>query len=510
MFAVWKNGGMPEVLDLLAEVEAAASRLPATRDAVSGLTDDQLMEVQRRMAGIDRRTDASAAVVAAEIAWRSRPDLGYAGLAQRTGARTPESLVQQLTGSTGREAATLVRVGTVMQEAEITQPAPEVDTGADTDAAPEGKPATSTPWDGTGTAWLAPVGRAVAAGTLPVSAADAIRMGLGTPSETVTLEQLTLAAQSLVQEAAELNADQLLKRARAVRDEIDEQGIAERERHRHEQRYLKVYRRHDGMVRVDGLLAPESGGAEVLATFEAITSPRRGGPRFVDKEEQERAQRIIDDERTTDQLQADGLVELLRLGVAAEPGKIVGSRKPAVRVLVTAEDLRKSSGTGKGTGTGEGAVFGIGRIEGHPDAISIQSVQHTVCTAGILPILFDDDGKCLNVGRQQRLFTERQRVALAARDGGCRVAGCDRPPSWCEAHHIDEWERHGGRTDIADGILLCRHHHMLVHNNRWRIVREGADYFLIPPRERDPNQTPIPMPTKSAALTDLYRRKRAG
>src|SRR5215218_3104196 len=114
---------MPEVLDRVAEVESAAAQLPAARSAVEALSDDQLMELQRRLAAVDRFTAASAAVAAAEIAWRSRPDLGYAGLAQRTGARTPESLVQQLTGSTGREASTLVRVGTVMHEAELQPPA---------------------------------------------------------------------------------------------------------------------------------------------------------------------------------------------------------------------------------------------------------------------------------------------------------------------------------------------------------------------------------------------------
>jgi hypothetical protein len=46
-----------------------------------------------------------------------------------------------------------------------------------------------------------------------------------------------------------------------------------------------------------------------------------------------------------------------------------------------------------------------------------------------------------------------------------------------------------------------------VHNNSWRIKREAADYVLIPPRERDPQQTPIPMPSKSPALTDLHRRR---
>ncbi|MFC0678011.1 DUF222 domain-containing protein, partial [Lysobacter korlensis] len=225
---------MPAVLEILAEVKAATSRLRLEGAAFAPLDDEDLMQAQRLYADIAGDIAAGAAANAGEIAWRSRPDLGYAGLAQRTGARTAESLVQQLTGSTGREAATLVRVGKVMHEAELVPPTPEGDTATAEAAAP--------PWDGTGTAWLAPVGRAVAAGRLPVVAADAIRTGLGTPSETVTIAMLTAAAERLVAEAAGLNADQLLKRARAVRDEIDAEGIAVREAQRHSQRYFRVFR----------------------------------------------------------------------------------------------------------------------------------------------------------------------------------------------------------------------------------------------------------------------------
>jgi hypothetical protein len=88
-----------------------------------------------------------------------------------------------------------------------------------------------------------------------------------------------------------------------------------------------------------------------------------------------------------------------------------------------------------------------------------------------VPILFDRDGQVVNVGRDHRLFTHRQRIGLAARDGGCVWPGCDRPPSWCEAHHIDEWDAHHGHTNIADGVLLCRFHHLLVHDRGWRIHR---------------------------------------
>ena len=40
----------------------------------------------------------------------------------------------------------------------------------------------------------------------------------------------------------------------------------------------------------------------------------------------------------------------------------------------------------------------------------------------------------------------------------------------------------------------------MFHNNRWEIVREGTEYWLIPPREVDPSQTRIPMLSKSRAL----------
>jgi len=48
-----------------------------------------------------------------------------------------------------------------------------------------------------------------------------------------------------------------------------------------------------------------------------------------------------------------------------------------------------------------------------------------------------------------------QRLAMADRDGGCTYPGCDRPPAWTEAHHIDWWAKDGGATDLERGTLLC-------------------------------------------------------
>ena len=77
----------------------------------------------------------------------------------------------------------------------------------------------------------------------------------------------------------------------------------------------------------------------------------------------------------------------------------------------------------------------------------------------------------------------------------------------CEAHHINFWARDGGETNIADGVLLCKFHHLLLHNNGWEIERVGSEYFLLPPAEVDATRTRRRMPSKSAAMRDLLRER---
>jgi hypothetical protein len=128
------------------------------------------------------------------------------------------------------------------------------------------------------------------------------------------------------------------------------------------------------------------------------------------------------------------------------------------------------------------------------------------CEGGVAGIVFNSDGTILDFGREQRFFTRKQKEALAIIWGGCACPGCERPASWCEAHHIVFWKRDGGKTDLADGILLCRHHHLLFHNNGWEIQRDkNSRYWLIPPAERDPDQTPIELISKDPAIRDLRR-----
>jgi hypothetical protein len=98
----------------------------------------------------------------------------------------------------------------------------------------------------------------------------------------------------------------------------------------------------------------------------------------------------------------------------------------------------------------------------------------------------------LDLGRAARLFSPAQKIALAARDGGCVFPGCERPPGWTEAHHVTPWSM-GGETDLSNGALLCGSHHRLIHrDDGWeiRIADDGLPE-VIPPERVDTRRRPI-------------------
>ena len=78
---------------LLIEQFAAAADVLAglSRDAAQyrNLPEAELLELNTLTARMRRFVDTPAALIAGEIALRSAPALGSAGLAQRTGFRTP-------------------------------------------------------------------------------------------------------------------------------------------------------------------------------------------------------------------------------------------------------------------------------------------------------------------------------------------------------------------------------------------------------------------------------------
>jgi len=214
-------------------------------------------------------------------------------------------------------------------------------------------------------------------------------------------------------------------------------------------------------------------GAWVQAMRDAALRPRRGGPRFVDAADQVDADAVERDTRTNEQLTYDLVMDVWRAGALARADDVFGARQPGVRMIVVAHAVGPRDAFGR--------LTAIGHVEDGGDALAGSIVDRNICMNGTVDVVVDACGNPLDVGREQRLFTAKQKIALAARDGGCLWPGCAVPASYCEAHHADHWEEHQGRTDIDRGLLLCRFHHLLLHNNGWRITRDGSGPFVLHP-----------------------------
>jgi hypothetical protein len=103
-------------------------------------------------------------------------------------------------------------------------------------------------------------------------------------------------------------------------------------------------------------------------------------------------------------------------------------------------------------------------------AITAGDARRLACNAGLVPAVLDGSSAPLDLGRTRRLHTRTQRRALALTHDTCAVAGCHRPFAWCEIHHPHPWSQ-GGRTDLANALPLCGHHHRRAHDTRFDLRR---------------------------------------
>jgi hypothetical protein len=90
-----------------------------------------------------------------------------------------------------------------------------------------------------------------------------------------------------------------------------------------------------------------------------------------------------------------------------------------------------------------------------------------------------------------RVARQTRQALAAGRDGRCAFPSCDRPGKYCHAHHAKSW-LDGGPTCLANGLLLCGYHHMIIHSGEWivYIAADGMPEF-IPPKWIDEHQLPI-------------------
>ena len=212
---------------------------------------------------------------------------------------------------------------------------------------------------------------------------------------------------------------------------------------------LHVSATFEGATALDGMYTSEDGAvikAAVDAEYERLWRAERasGGPT-----------------RTAAQRRAAALAEIVRRAVGAERGR------PTLTVTISLDDLVRGAGPGFIDATGEHL---------HPE-----TVRRMACDAGVIPVVLGGAGEVLDYGRARRTVSTTQRRALALRDRGCVFPDCDRPPGWCEGHHIVPWPA-GGATDMANLALLCHHHHKAVHEGGWTLARapDGRLSFTRP------------------------------
>lgn len=162
------------------------------------------------------------------------------------------------------------------------------------------------------------------------------------------------------------------------------------------------------------------------------------------------------DRRPGSQRRAEALVRICETALEHAPSG--RGNRSQVTVVVDWATL-----TGDASGRADGQFTG----PLHP-----HDVRRLLCDSTISRVVTGPDGLPVDTGRARRNPPPRLRRALVARDQGCRFPGCDRPPGWCDAHHVHHWAD-GGSTDLRNLILLCAHHHRVVHQPGWTTRFDG-------------------------------------
>jgi len=248
----------------------------------------------------------------------------------------------------------------------------------------------------------------------------------------------------LVDAACRFSAHDLRAIVKRVCDAIDGDGGAAAANEQHERRYLHVSFAFERMGVITGELDPE--GTEIVITaLETRMADDRDRPG--------------DHRRSRPQRRADALVDICRVYLAND-GRAPTRRRGRAHIGagVDLRILRAEHAP---------VVAAIrGELE-YTGAVSAATLRRLTCDCNIHRIITDGPSSPLDVGRATRTVPEGIWRALVARDRHCRAPGCDRPPGWCEAHHIVHWAD-GGPTNLENLQLLCWRHHRDHHEGAAR------------------------------------------
>ena len=281
----------------------------------------------------------------------------------------------------------------------------------------------------------------------------------------------------LIELAGRFGLDDLRRLANRVLEVIDPDGadevlgqkVRDEERKAHDATRMSLKRRGDGTTR-GVFVIPDADADTLRAAIEGIIAPRRTTLAAA-------AHAMTCDQWTglpREQKMGYAFTELIaHLPKDALPQ--AGGLAATVAVTIDVDDLR----TGQGTATTTSGT-----------TISAAKARRLACNANLVALYLDSQSRVIDHGMTRRIYDQHQRLVLAVRDQGCIWPGCQRPPAWCEAHHINFWSE-DGPTDLDNGCLLCHFHHFLVHEGEWTItMADDGIGEVIPPTRIDPHQRP--------------------
>lgn len=275
--------------------------------------------------------------------------------------------------------------------------------------------------------------------------------------------------------------DELRVRAQVIVAYLDPDGAEPDFDRAARSRGVRLGAARDGLVPITGRLLPEAAG-QLQRLWDAYLNPKSEAPplpavRFAPSEDDpdyltcaaDLAERMpigLADTRSRPQLQHDALMAILGTAARHHETPTIGGAAPTLVVSVTAED------------------YAAGRGRAQVDAIDspapVALARHTACAGTVQRVISDPDGRIIGIESSDRIFTAQQRRAIALRDGGCLIPGCDVPASWCEIHHVREHAR-GGPTSTDNGVALCWHHHRTLDTSGWAIrMHHGVPHVRGP------------------------------
>lgn len=243
-----------------------------------------------------------------------------------------------------------------------------------------------------------------------------------------------------VSAARDLTNPKFKKKVRTLRERLHPESMTERHIRAMDRRELRIEHEADGMSWL-GIYDSSDRIALAQAHVDKVAFEQFKDP---------------NESRTMAQLRADVATQLLT-------GELTGSgAKVSVALTVPVLSLLGHSDE-------PATLEGVGPID-------IATARDYVGGADSFIRILTDPIKCtvLDIDRTKYKVPEAMKRWLQQRDQTCTAPGCNRRAVYCDLDHTVQFGAgQYGKTAVKNLAHLCRHHHRVKHNSKWKV--EQAD-----------------------------------